>query len=380
MVEHRSHYVGNTVGNMSGTCYNIDMYSPNFSISPKLNNLVSQIESVRERVHNAKILPQLEIAMRHKAAIESAHSSTSIEGNPLSKNQVQQALAGKLNRWERAVIEVTNYKSGWDWVVNEAKKQQPITLQKTLALHGIVMDQLLSVTKTGQIRPGEVYIVDRQDDGSEQLKYTGPDADQVGFLLEELFVWINENPLGLHPILLVGIFHYEFVSIHPFSDGNGRVTRLLVKLLLDSLGYDFRGSLVLDTYYWENQGQYYTMLNQADNYLEQRKANLNSWLEYFTTGFYEVVTKLSQQIDMLKHLRSNQTEIRLSQEEIQILDYLQQFGQAKIQDLMDILEVPERTAQRRLRGLIDSGLVVRLGEGKNTVYKTKTSSPFITTV
>ncbi len=344
------------------------MYSPSFSISPKLNNLVSQIESVREKVKSAKILPQLEIALRHKAAIESAHSSTSIEGNQLSKNQVQQALAGKLNRWERAVIEVTNYKRGWDWVVNEAKQKQPFSLEKTLALHGIVMDQLLSATKTGQIRPGEVYIVDRLDDGTEHLKYTGPDADQVSILLEELFEWINSNPLELHPVLLAGIFHYEFVSIHPFSDGNGRVTRLLVKLLLDSLEYDFRGCLVLDTYYWQNQGQYYSALNQADNYSEQRTANLDSWLEYFATGYYYVASALSQQIDTLKHLRSDQTELRLNQEEIQILDYLQQFGQANIQDMMDILDIPERTAQRRLKGLIDSGLIVRLGEGKNTVY------------
>ncbi|MDA1079965.1 MAG: Fic family protein [bacterium] len=343
------------------------MYVPNFSISPKLNNLVSQIEAVRERVDSAPILPELEIALRHRAAVESAHSSTSIEGNPLSKHQVQQAIAGKLNHWERSVIEVTNYKKAWDWVVNAAKQNEPIELEQTLLLHSIVMKDLLPKTKVGHLRPGAVYIVDVIG-ADEQVRYTGPDANQVQPLLNDLFSWVQQNPLGLHPVLLAGIFHYEFVSIHPFSDGNGRVTRLLVKLLLESVGYDFRGSLVLDTYYWQNQGQYYQMLNQAENYPDQRVANLDPWLEYFVTGFYEVAKELSQHIDILKHLRPSKIGIRLNPEEIRVLDYLQQFGQAKIQDVKEILELPERTAQRRLKGLLEYGLIKRLGEGKKITY------------
>ena len=353
---------------MAGMCYNGKMYKPNFLISPQVNNLIAQIEALKVRIDGASILPEQEIALRYKAAIESVHSSTSIEGNPLNQNQVKQALAGQLNHWERSVIEVTNYKKGWDWVIAEAKHASPITLAKVLALHGIVMQDLLTKEKVGHLRYGPVYIVDIIGN-TEVLKYTGPKASQLKSLLSDLFDWVNDNPLKLHPVLLSGIFHYEFVSIHPFSDGNGRVTRLLVKLILDQVGYDFRGSLVLDKYYWQNQGKYYEALNQADNYQDQRRANLDPWLDYYVTGFYEVVKDLGAQIDSLKHLRTKTSETRLSPDEIQILDYLQQFGEAKLNDVLHILEVPERTAQRRIKGLVERKLVKKVGEGKKTTYR-----------
>jgi Fic family protein len=343
------------------------MYNPNFSISSKVNNLIAQIEGLRVKIDSASILPEQEIALRYKAAIESVHSSTSIEGNPLNQNEVKQALAGKLNRWERSVIEVTNYKRGWDWIISEAKKGQPITLDKVLSLHHIVMKDLLPEEKVGHLRPGPVYIVDIEG-MKEVLKYTGPEVSRVKSLLSDLFTWINSNPLKLHPVLLTGIFHYEFVSIHPFSDGNGRVTRLLVKLILDQAGYDFRGSLVLDKYYWQNQNEYYEALNRTNNYANQRIANQDPWLDYYVTGFYEVVKDVGEQIDLLKHLDSSQSEIRLNNEEIQIIDYIQQFGQVSKKEVFEIFNISQRTAERRLKGLVDRGFIEKKGEGKNTKY------------
>jgi Fic family protein len=346
------------------------MYSPNFSISPQVNNLIAQIEALKVRVDSASILPEQVIALRYKAAIESVHSSTSIEGNPLNPRQVQQALAGKLNRWERSVIEVTNYKKAWDKVIAESQQQKPLVLKTVLEIHRIVMQDLLPEEKAGHLRPGPIYIVDIVDN-KEVVRYAGPNIKQLTDLLQDLFDWINQNPLKLHPVLLAGIFHYEFVSIHPFSDGNGRVTRLLVKLLLDQAGYDFRGSLVLDKYYWQNQTNYYEALNQAREYSDQREAVLDPWLDYYITGFYEVAKDLGGQINLLKHLGGQPSEMRLNQEEIQILDYLHQFGQANVKDVIDMLSVPERTAQRRLKNLVDRKLIKMLGDGKKTIYALK---------
>lgn len=359
--------VGNSGGYLAGIWYNSFMYNPNFSISSKINNLIAEIQEARVKIDSASILPEQEIALRYKATIESVHSSTSIEGNPLNQNQVKQALAGKLNHWERSVIEVTNYKKGWDWVISEAKQNCPITLDKVLSLHSIVMQDLLPKEKAGHVRPGPIYIVDIEGN-KEVLKYTGPEASHVKSLLSELFTWVNKNPLKLHPVLLAGIFHYEFVSIHPFSDGNGRVTRLLVKLILDQADYDFRGSLVLDKYYWQNQAKYYEALNRTDNYDDQRVANQDPWLDYYVTGFHEIVKDLGEQINLLRHLSTNQSEMRLNPDEIQILDYIQQFGQINLRDVLDMRKISERTAQRRLKALLDRGLITKKGDGKNTTY------------
>lgn len=346
------------------------MYSPNFIITPELNNLIAKIEVIRQKVQSSHILPQQEIALRYKAAIESVHSSTSIEGNPLSEHQVEKALAGQLNKWEHSVIEVNNYKKAWDWVVQKSQQKQDISLKDIFAIHSLVADQLLPAAKTGKIRPGEVYIVDIIGK-KEVVKYVGPKNSQVKKLLDDLLIWLKKNKEILHPVLLAGIFHYEFVSIHPFSDGNGRATRLLVKLLLDSLEYDFRGSLVLDKYYWQNQAQYYAALNQARDYKDQRVADLGKWLSYFVTGFYEVAQDLEKQVNLASIAKGNTTDFRLSNDEFQILDFVQQFQQITLADVLDMLRVPERTGQRRLKNLVDDGLLVKVEQGKNTFYTFK---------
>jgi len=189
----------------------------------------------------------------------------------------------------------------------------------------------------------------------------------VKSLLVELSDWLNKEKNTLHPVLVAGILHYEFVSIHPFSDGNGRVTRLLVKLLLDLLNYDFRGCLVLDTYYWQNTNRYYQNLNQAKKYRDQTKIDLTNWLSYFIEGFYLVAKDLERKIEVVGITGQEQT-IRLNDNEMQILEFTQQFGQISLKDVLEILQVPERTAQRRLKNLVIKDLLKAEGRGKNTHY------------
>jgi len=344
-----------------------DMYKPKFTITPKITNWIAQIEATKQKIDRSKILPVKEISLRHRAAVESAHSSTSIEGNPLNEKQVAAALAGKMNAWEKSVIEVTNYKKAWDWIPKRSQKKAAITTADILKLHSFVASQLLPENKVGVFRPGPIYIVDIIE-GEDVVRYTGPDISQVKNLLLELLDWVKKQKKVLHPVLLAGIIHYEFVSIHPFSDGNGRVTRLLVKLLLDLLDYDFRGCLVLDTYYWQNANQYYQNLNQADNYLDQRKADLTDWLTYFIEGFYLVSKDLERKISIATTNQNDET-ITLNDQEMQILDFTNRFGQINLSEALDILQVPERTIQRRLKNLVDKNLLKIKGKGKSTIYR-----------
>lgn len=343
------------------------MYRPKFTITPEITNWIAQIEAIKQKIDRSKILPVKEISLRHRAAVESAHSSTSIEGNPLNKKQVAAALAGKMNAWEKRVIEVTNYKKAWDWISKRSQKKAAITTADILRLHRFVADQLLPENKVGVFRPGPIYIVDIVE-GEDVVRYTGPDISQVKSLLLDLLDWVESQKKVLHPVFLAGIVHYEFVSIHPFSDGNGRVTRLLVKLLLDLLGYDFRGCLVLDTYYWQNTNQYYQNLNQANNYPDQRQADLTSWLAYFIKGFYLVSKDLERKVSIVT---TNQKDdaIVLNDQEMQILDFVNQFEQINLSEALDILQVPERTIQRRLKNLVDKNVLEVNGKGKNIVYR-----------
>jgi Fic family protein len=342
------------------------MYQPRFTITSEINNLIAKIETIRQKVKDSNILPEQEIALRFRAAVDTVHSSTTIEGNPLNKNQVIQALAGKLNTWEKAVIEVQNYKKALDWIEERVRVKKDITVNDILKLHFFVADNLLPKHKIGLFRSGSVFVVDIIGK-KEIVKYKGPEAASLSKLLNDLLFWLNNSKHDLHPILAAGILHYEFVSVHPFSDGNGRVTRLLVKLWLDLAGYDFRGALVLDKYYLENRMNYYKVLNQAKAYTQQTKANLTNWLEFFVTGFYEVAKDLAKEISVISVSR-NKNIIRLSSEEIDILDFLKQFGRITIGDVTDIIRSSERTAQRRLKSLINKKLLVRKGQGKTIYY------------
>lgn len=345
------------------------MFKPKFTITPQINSSVVEIERLRTLVNQASILPELEIQLRFRATVEAVHSSTSIEGNPLNRRQVQKVLHGEVVAApDYAIREVLNYKRALDWLNNREQSVEPITPSDILHMHSILMDKLLPEEKTGHFRPGDVYIVD-EIGNEETVRYTGPKAGDVPKLVSSLLQWISlQMKTSLHPILLAGLVHYLFVSIHPFSDGNGRTTRLLTYYFLKTWGYDFRGTFSLDTYYMQHQKQYYEALSRGDIFDDRMQADITPFLDFFTQGFLETVDRLTQYIKVGKMINEEQKPLRLSQEELIILDYTYQFGSVTVKEAVEMLSVPRRTTQRRLIGLVEKGVLIMKGEGPATQY------------
>lgn len=344
------------------------MYQPRFTITPEINNNIAQIERIRATVEASRILPKEEIILRYRALIDAVHSSTSIEGNPLDIKQVEEVLAGKMTQAsQRAILEVQNYKRALDWIERRLQVKKPISVTDILKLHRITMNGLLPDEKVGKFRSGPIYVVDIHGK-EEKVRYIGPDSKKLLNLYKELFTWIRSVKDNLHPILAAGILHYEFVSIHPFSDGNGRVTRLLTLFFLRKNGYGFRNVLVPDVYYLQNRPGYYQALNQAKMYSEQRIADLTPWLAYFINGIYEAAKELEHDISLIKLSSNSMKTIRLNRQEIKVLDFARQMGQVTLTDVLDILEIPKRTAQRRLANLVEKNLLKSQGAGKNIFY------------
>ncbi len=344
------------------------MYQPRFTITPEINNSIARIERIRTTVEASRILPKEEIILRYRALIDAVHSSTSIEGNPLNIKQVEEVLAGKMAQAsQRAILEVQNYKRALDWVEQRLQVKKPISVADILKLHRITMDGLLPDEKVGKFRSGQIYIVDVHGK-EEKVRYVGPESKKLLNLYQELFAWIQSAEDNLHPILTAGILHYEFVSIHPFADGNGRVTRLITLFFLRKNGYGFRNVLVPDVYYLQNRPGYYQALNQAKVYSKQRIADLTPWLAYFVSGIYETAKELEYDISLITLTSKNGKTFRLSRQEIKVLDFAHQMGQVTLTDVLDILEIPKRTAQRRLAGLVEKNLLKSQGAGKNIFY------------
>lgn len=345
------------------------MFKPKFCITPEINSKIAEIEHFRAIVERASILPELEIHLRLRASVESVHSSTSIEGNPLNELQVENVLRGKIvHAPDYAIIEVKNYKKALDWIMNFSKPLEKLTTKDVLVIHKLVMKDLLPNGKVGHFRPGSVYIINEQEK-EETVEYVGPDAKNVPRLISSLLTWTQKQSRGpIHPVLLASLVHYLFVSIHPFSDGNGRTTRLLTLLILRLLKYDFRGTISLDSYYLQHQLDYYKALSRSNTFEGRINSDITPFIEFFTEGFLTIVKSLQQYIEIGKVQDDNVNPIRLNADELSILDYTHQFGAIKAADVVDILKIPKRTAQRRLQELVEKGILHRINLGPASKY------------
>ncbi len=345
-------------------------YIPKYLITDELLSTIAEIEALRSRVDTSYILPEREIEMRHRATVEATHSSTAIEGNPLNVKQVEKVLADDtiLTRHQYAEIEVRNYKKALDYVDKRKRSHKPITLSDALMIHGIVMDGLLSPEKTGALRNVGVRIVDQND---HEL-YVGPESDILEPEVIQLFEWLKSNE-NVHPVIASSVLHFQFVSIHPFSDGNGRTTRALTQLYLGLRNYDFRGSLVLDSYYLAEKQEYYSALHevQGDVYETAVKANLDPWIKYFSNGFLSSAKILATEVAILSSVvGTKRIPRKINQEDADLLSYAQQFSSISLSEAKDILpNVPRRTLQRKLKGFVDDGYLTISGSGPSTTYR-----------
>ena len=343
------------------------MYKPNYHITDKILNQIGKIEAIHARVNESYILPEREVEMRFRATVEATQSSTSIEGNPLNIRQVEQVSSNqRLTRHQYAEIEVKNYKQALDYIAKRKRKKTSLNVDDILRIHRIITHGLLPDEKSGNWRRNKVYIEDRHGN----VVYTGPEARKVPRLINELLRWLETKGKEIHPVLAAAIFHIELVSIHPFADGNGRVTRALTMLILGLREFDFRGSIVLDTYYSMVKREYYTALSVGNNYSERAKANLNPWIGYFIAGFLSAAKVLNVEITVLANLaRPVFDKERMSLDDADILSYAKRFGSVTISDVAGILpNLSRRTAQRKLRQFVRNGLLTTGGKGKNFKY------------
>lgn len=348
------------------------MFTPKYSISPEVFSAMSEIAQVKVVVERSRVLPLNQLQLQREAMIRMVHTSTSIEGNPLEEYQVDKVLSGmSVAADERSIIEVKNYQAALKEVEKLAEADKPLNEKTILVLHEIAMKGLLPPEKTGKYRPGPIYIVDDMGNGKEKLRYEGPAADELKKLVKELLDWVNKaDKEQLHPLLKAGIFHTQFVHIHPFSDGNGRVTRLLTNLLLYKDKWDFRKVIVLEEFYNKNRQDYYNALAYGwdDNF--KSGADLTDWIEYFMAGFLVESRKVAAKIESLGLSKTHDkaSTIYLDPDEVKIMDFLATTQKLKSEDLVKVLNIAKRTAQLKIKGLVEKKLIQPQGKGPATYY------------
>lgn len=342
------------------------MLEPSFKITNKILTAISKIEAAEEVIRHAPLLPLWEKQFKEDAVVRAVHHGTHIEGNMLGKDEAKDVLLGKdvLAR-PRDIQEVINYRRVVEYIDDEAKRKiEKITEPLILKLHRLIVTKILPEEQSGAYRTKQVVIKDSQ---TGLVTFTPPTALEVPFLMREFIFWINKEE-DIHPIIKAGIVHHELVRIHPFVDGNGRVSRSLATLVLLLGGYDIRRFFSLEEFYDKDPLTYYENLQKASS------GDLSSWLEYFTWGasvefdkVKEKVLKLSKDAKMKERFGGQQ--IFLNDRQIKIMEYINEIGYLQNQSFPSLItDVSEDTILRDIKDLIVKGLIKKVGSTKSARY------------
>jgi Fic family protein len=330
---------------------------------------LSQIAEIKATVERSHLLPAREAFLRRTAIIKMAHSSTSIEGNQLEEYQVKNINERKqVIAQKNQIQEVKNYLLALKQIDALSQSRGPFTAEDILSVHRRVIEGLVTPEKAGTWRKGPVYIVNVSSGGRETLQYTPPPHTRVPQLIEQLLGWLKSNPT-VHPIIRAGIFHYQFETIHPFADGNGRAGRLLTLLHLYQSGWAFKKALVLEDYYNQNRKSYYQHLQTGKTYQERHAADLTPWLEYYIDGFlHEALIVKDSILNMSVVNTGSIGPDILDSDELKIVDFAISIGKITSSDVCDILHIPKRTAQFKLKKLEGKRVLIKVEAGPKSYY------------
>ena len=329
-------------------------YRPLYTISPALLSQVEKIAAVRERILAAAVEVPWIPALQKDTRIRNAHSSTAIEGNPLTLEQVRAIEEGReiAATAQRPRREVANYFAGLRFVEKNAGRTT-ITHAEILKLHRIMAGEVMDQGTAGQYREIRVRV------GS----YVAPPAKRVRPLMSELLEWWNDQTAEIPPILSSAIVHHQFETIHPFADGNGRTGRMLSLWELYRRGFDNHHIFSVDEFYWEDRPRYYAALKKV----RQEAGVLTSWLEYSAEGLRVTLERVWSRIQkLMAHTGKAKLVLRPKQE--QLLHLLREHKALKPREIWDAMGVSKQGALDLLRPLIKAGLVRRIGTKKTGRY------------
>lgn len=274
-------------------------FNPRYTITADIAQALMQIEAAKEAVYLLPVTPLVLASLRETARLVTTHYSTMIEGNRLKEDQVVELIEhkGHFPGRERDEREVKGYYAALTKVEQYASKGISITETIIQTIHALVMSDGRTRVIPTPYRNGQNVIRDG-DTGS--IIYMPPEANDVPKLMRSLVIWIKANQNMPCP-LIAAITHYQFATIHPYYDGNGRTARLLTMLVLYLSGYDLKGLYSLEEYYAKNLLAYYQAISVGSShnyYLGREQADITGWIAYFCQGMAYSCQKAVQQMQV----------------------------------------------------------------------------------
>lgn len=338
-------------------------------ITPELLALIAEIDEFKGAWRALGTLaPERLKALRHVATIESIGSSTRIEGSKMTDQEVERLLANlEIKSFaSRDEQEVAGYAEVMETVF-QAWTDIPVTENHVKQLHR----DLLRYSAKDERHRGAYKTL------SNSVAAFDEDGRQIGIVFEtaspfetpgrmgELVAWLREaRDLGrLHPLLVIAVFVVVFLEIHPFQDGNGRLSRVLTTLLLLQGGYAYVPYSSLESVIENSKEGYYLALRQTQGTIRTTAPNWQPWLVFFLRALQQQTRRLATKVEREKIVLAALPDLA-----IQIIDQARQHGRVTMGDMIRLTGVSRNTLKVHFRHLIEQGHLVQHGTGKGTWY------------
>ncbi len=337
------------------------MYKPRFDITPELLRLVTEATELRAWINSAVVDVSWLPILQQETVARLAHSSTAIEGNPLTLPEVEALARGEeISTKPKDRQEILNALAAMKWIWGR-KEGAPVMESDLLRLHQILTRKVLPDEQSGHYKTRQNRVINHRG----ITVYTPPPPDKAQGLTLELLKWLNSRESKvLHPIIAGAIAHHRLVSIHPFSDGNGRISRALAIWLSFSRGFDTHHLFALDEFFEQDRQRYYQKIQQARDLDD----DLSYWLEYVAEGVVETLNRVKERIlGLCISLKAPHMVLTKRQEDI--LRFLRDRGRVKSPDIEKALSLTRARVGQIIKPLVDVGLVVREGQTRATTYR-----------
>ncbi len=346
----------------------MELHEKYITISPKILKLIAEIDEFKGSwLSLGRLAPERLTSLKKIATIESVASSTRIEGVKLSDSEVKVLLSGlDINSFKnRDEEEVAGYAEVMN-LIFDSFREMHLNENIIKQLHQV----LLKFSSKDVRHRGDYKKL------NNHVEAYGPDGKNVGvifqtatpfdtpFKMEKLTAWINNSLIETesHPLIVIAIFVLDFLAIHPFQDGNGRLSRALTTLLLLKSNYDYVPYSSMERVIEENKEKYYLNLRAAQTEDDGESVHLVKWIEFFLDCLCK------QKNTLLRKLEKEKALILLPKLSEQIMISLKEHGKLSLSKVVKLVGANRNTVKSHLFKLIEVKQIQKEGTGKGTVY------------